>query len=279
MNYRHGFHAGNFADVFKHAILTRVLVHLGAKAAPYFVLDTHAGAGSYDLAETAERSGEYRAGIERLLAAKLEAKTTELLAPYLDIVRAMNSGGATRFYPGSPQIALALSRPQDRLTFCEKQPDEFAALSKTAGRDTRAKAREMDGWEALKALLPPNERRGVVLIDPPFEQPGEFRQIASSIEEAMKRFATGIYLVWYPIKNRHDTDVALRRIVKSAGRQALRIELEVAPPKADDPLTACGLLAFNPPWKLEEECTALLPALIETLGRDGKAASRLDHVT
>lgn len=266
MNYRHGYHAGNFADVLKHALLARVLVHLGAKDAAYRVIDTHAGRGRYDLTAEAAKTGEFRQGIERLLAKPPAGPAGELLAPYLEAVRAENPAGALKRYPGSPALIRRLTRPQDRLVFCESNPREFAALAENVAKDRRARVSESDGWEALKSLLPPAERRGAVLIDPPFEQPAEFRQIAQGLEDASRRFTTGIYLVWYPIKNRHDADAALRRIVRAAGRPALRFELAITPPQTEGPLTACGVLAINPPWKLEDEGKALLPALAESLG-------------
>jgi 23S rRNA (adenine2030-N6)-methyltransferase len=273
MNYRHGYHAGNFADVFKHAVLARVLVHMNAKETPYRMIDTHAGAGRYDLGgEKARATGEAASGIARLLADPPGGKPGALLAPYLDAVRK----SAPR-YLGSPALMQALSRPQDRMIFCEMHPDEYAALVKSIGRDRRAKAMEMDGWQALKALLPPKERRGVVLIDPPYEDPGEFRQTADAIADAIRRFATGIYLVWYPVKNRHDTDAAVRRIARAAGGvPALKLEFEIAPPKAEGSLTACGLLAINPPWKLQEECAAMLPQLSHVLAGENRGAVRVE---
>jgi 23S rRNA (adenine2030-N6)-methyltransferase len=169
-----------------------------------------------------------------------------------------------------------LSRPQDRMTFCELHPEEYARLMKAAGRDRRAKAMEMDGWQALKALLPPPERRGTILIDPPYEDPAEFRTAADAIAEAVRRFATGIYLVWYPVKNRHDTAAAVRRIARAGAAPALKLELEIAPPKADGPLTASGLLAINPPWKLREECAVMLPALRDVLAGENRGAVQIE---
>lgn len=271
MNYRHGFHAGNFADVFKHAVFARVLAHLVEKQKPFRVIDTHAGRGLYDLEQDAARTGEFRDGIEKLLAAPPGGAAGELLRSYLDCVRELNSPGPLRFYPGSPALAakIAGSAP---MAFCELHPAEFAALAKWSAPHSNIKAVEADGWQALKAMLPPPERRAVVLIDPPFEAEDEFRRMADGIGEAARRFATGIYLLWYPIKNRHDAQSATRRIARAAGRPALRLEFAVTPPKADGPLTACGLLAINPPWKLDEECRVLLPALLRALGASDRGA-------
>ncbi|HRF09947.1 MAG TPA: 23S rRNA (adenine(2030)-N(6))-methyltransferase RlmJ [Xanthobacteraceae bacterium] len=272
MNYRHGYHAGNFADVFKHAVLARILVQLNAKDAAYRVIDTHAGAGSYDLGgKRASATAEYLGGIKRLQENLPDGEALALLRPYLDAVAKHAPA-----YPGSPLIAQELTRAQDALVFCELHPEEHTALVKSVGRDRRAKTLALDGWTALKSLLPPKERRGLVLIDPPFEDPGEFRQIADGIEEAMRRFATGIYLVWYPLKNRHDTDAAIRRIIRAAGKPALRLELEVGAPQSEGGLQANGLLVINPPWKLQEECDLLLPALHQALAGKTRGGTRVE---
>lgn len=275
MNYRHGYHAGNFADVFKHAVLARVLTLLGAKEAPFRVIDTHAGAGRYDLdGENAKKTGEAENGIRKLLANLPQGAARDLLAPYLRAVE-----NSSPYYPGSPLIAQALTRKQDALAFCELHPEEHAALEKSVGRDRRAKVLSLDGWTALKSLLPPKERRGVILIDPPYEDPAEFKLVADGIAEAVRRFATGIYLVWYPVKNRHDTDAALRRIVRAAaGKPALKLEFEIGKPKTDGPLQATGLLIVNPPWMLKDECDLMLPALCRSLAEPNRGAVRIEAI-
>src|SRR5262245_31238311 len=188
MNYRHAFHAGNFADVVKHAVLARILVHLGEKAAAFRVIDTHAGAGLYDLAsEAARRTGEWRDGIGRLIDAGLPADIGALLTPYLAAVRAANPGRGLRRYPGSPRIALDLMRPQDRLTACELEPGAATALAANLRRDARARAVKIDGWMALNAYVPPKERRGVVLIDPPYEDKQEFARLADALAAAQPK--------------------------------------------------------------------------------------------
>jgi 23S rRNA (adenine2030-N6)-methyltransferase len=273
MNYRHGYHAGNFADVFKHAVLARVLTLMSAKDAAFRVIDTHAGAGCYNLEdEKARKTGEAFGGIRKLLANPLSGPAAELLQPYLHAASKCAPG-----YPGSPLIAQTLTRTQDAMVFCELHPEEFAALEKSVGRDRRVKTMQLDGWTALRSLLPPKERRGVVLIDPPFEDPAEFGRIAAGMEEAMRRFATGVYLIWYPIKNRHDTDAAIRRILKAApDKPSLRLEFEIDKPKTDGPLQSNGMLIFNPPWKLDAECNLLLPALHRALAEAGHGAVRIE---
>src|SRR5262249_59202744 len=172
MNYRHAFHAGNFADVIKHIVLVRILLYLQEKDAAFRVIDTHAGAGRYDLTgEEAERSGEWRTGIARIMQARFSKDALPLIKPYLDIVRAFNPHNSeVTTYPGSPLIARALLRPQDRLTACELEPVARKALIEALRRDTQARVVDLDGWMALPAFVPPNERRGLVLIDPPYEQ-------------------------------------------------------------------------------------------------------------
>ena len=272
MNYRHGYHAGNFADVFKHAVLARVLVHMGAKDTAYRVIDTHAGAGRYDLAgANAKATGEAGNGILRLRQNLPQGAALDLLQPYLHAVEQ-----AAPFYPGSPLLVQTLARPQDAMTFCELHPEEYAALEISIGRDRRAKTMHLDGWTALKSLLPPKERRGVVLIDPPYEDPAEFRRVADGVEEATRRFATGVYLIWYPVKNRHDTDADLRRIVRAAGKPALKLELEIEKPQTEGPLHATGMLVVNSPWKLQEECSVLLPALRQSLADTNRGAVRVE---
>src|SRR5258705_1072274 len=201
MNYRHAFHAGSFADVVKHAVLARILVHLRTKPAAFRVIDTHAGAGLYDLAgPEASRSAEWRAGIQRLLASPLPEQARALLAPYLDVVAALSPGGRLAAYPGSPALARALLRPQDRLIACELEPGAAAALAHNLGGDRRVKLVTIDGWVALNAYMPPVERRGLVIIDPPFEDDGDFMRLARAIEGAHRKWAGGSYLLWYPIK-------------------------------------------------------------------------------
>jgi 23S rRNA (adenine2030-N6)-methyltransferase len=281
MNYRHAFHAGNFADVLKHAVLTRILVHLGEKSAAFRVIDTHAGAGLYDLAaEAAMRTGEWRDGIGRLTEAELPADTRALFAPYLAAVAQANAGGPLRRYPGSPLIALALLRPQDRLVACELEPGAAGRLAATLRRDARARAVAIDGWMALNAYVPPKERRGVVLIDPAYEDKEEFARLAEALAAARRKWATGIFVAWYPIKDRGGPDrlaTALRRGTGgSIPPKILRIELELAAPAGSGRLAGAGLIVVNPPWRLPAELARMLPVLASALGPAGAARSRVD---
>src|SRR6202790_3170915 len=219
MNYRHAFHAGGFADVIKHVVLVRILTYLQDKQASFRVIDTHAGAGLYDLTgDEARRGGEWMKGIARLMQARFSEKTAPLLKPYLDIVRDFNPQRALEAYPGSPLIARALLRPQDRLTACEVEPQARKRLIDALRRDTQARVVDLDGWVALPAFVPPKERRGLVLIDPPYEQKDEFERLADGFAEAFTKWPTGIYLLWYPAKSRRATG-ALAQHVGAGGER------------------------------------------------------------
>ena len=277
MNYRHAFHAGSFADVHKHAVLCRILHHLCGKPAPFRVIDTHAGAGLYDLASNeARRSGEWHDGIERLLAAALPAPVATLLAPYLEVIGAINERDRLTTYPGSPALVRAALRPQDHLIACELEPKAAAALARNLSRDPRIKTLQIDGWSALNAYVPPKERRGLVLIDPPFEQEREFTQMAHAFAAAHRKWATGIYLLWYPIKGRSEPDAFAKALRRLAIPKMLRAELTVASLSDPTRLNGSGLIVVNPPWMLEDELTTLLPALAALLGRGGQGGFRLD---
>jgi 23S rRNA (adenine2030-N6)-methyltransferase len=309
MNYRHAFHAGNFADVVKHMVLARILVHLRGKPAAFRVIDTHAGAGVYDLAgEEASRGGEWRAGIGRLLMAPIAPAVQALLKPYLDVIASLNSAPAAPLaptqagtqdddssqnqrsldrgvcqneqvadvspgmestlttYPGSPALARAFLRPQDRLVACELEPKAYALLAHHLARDRRIKTVAIDGWTALNAYVPPSERRGIVVVDPPFEEAKDFTRLAHGLEAAHRKWASGIYLLWYPIKGRQEPDALARRLKRSSIARILRVEFAVGATPAQGPLGGCGLIIINPPWTLENELASILPELVNALG-------------
>jgi len=272
VNYRHAFHAGSFADVVKHAVLGRVLHHLREKPAPFRVIDTHAGAGLYQLTGSeATRSGEWHDGIERLLTSPLPPAIETLLAPYLEVIGALNQGSRLTLYPGSPAIARAWLRPQDRLIACELEPDAAHALAANMRGDPRIKVLTIDGWTALKAYVPPKERRGLVLIDPPFEEEQDFTRLSRGLAAAHRKWATGIYMLWYPIKGRTAPDALARQVRRTGIRKVLRAELTVSPLADPTRLNGCGLIVVNPPWTLEGELAFVLPALAQRLGRTVRA--------
>jgi 23S rRNA (adenine2030-N6)-methyltransferase len=282
LNYRHAFHAGGFADVIKHIVLVRILLYLQEKPAAFRVIDTHAGAGLYDLeGDEARRGGEWLTGIARIMQARFSDDALPLIMPYLDIVRAFNPDRGLKAYPGSPLIARALLRPQDRLTACELEGSARKRLIDALRRDAQARVVDLDGWTALPAFVPPNERRGLVLIDPAFEQTDEFERLAGRFAAAHAKWPTGIYLIWYPAKSRRATDGLAERVAQAAATvkpasKCLRLEFSVAPQEASSPLASSGLLIVNPPWTLQEELKTILPELERPLGQGGAGRFRLE---
>ena len=278
MNYRHAYHAGNFADVVKHAVLCRVLVHLREKPAAFRVIDTHAGAGRYDLAgPEAGKTQEWRDGIGRLLARGAGRRRSARCSRPISMRsrRSIRTAGSPA-YPGSPALAQALLRRQDRLIACELEPRAAAALERELAGDARAKAIAIDGWTALTAYVPPTERRGVVLIDPPFEQPDEFARLAQGLAAAHRKWPTGIYLLWYPIKDPAEVAAFARGLARLGIAKMLRVELILPTAGPDTGLRGSGLIAVNPPWTLHDELKVLLPALAEVLSRGATGAVTLD---
>ncbi len=272
MNYRHAFHAGNFADVFKHTILIGLLEALKAKQKPFSYMDTHAGRGHYLLdGNEALRTAEAADGIQRLLAS---ARLPALVHVYVNLVRSLNSGRDELVeYPGSPMLAGLLMREEDRGILCELQPDECAALKATMRDDARFSIHQRDGYAAMNALLPPKNRRGLVLIDPPFEaQDDEFRIIENALSDAKQRWPSGTYAVWYPIKLRSQVQPFHRWLNKSGFDKVLIAELLLHPDNSALRLNGCGMAIINPPWKFERQLEELLPALQNLLsqGRFGQ---------
>lgn len=272
MNYRHGYHAGNFADVLKHVALCELLRLLTAKDKKLFVLDTHAGAGGYDLGgDLARRTGEAESGVRRLAAAP-RAGMPAAVARYLAAVAAYDrrfgpAGEGPRRYPGSPRLVRAALRPGDRFVACELHPADALALKREFAGDRAVEVRQADGYKALKALMPPVERRGLVLIDPPFEAPDEFERLLRALRHAMRRFATGCYALWYPIK-----DEAAQSFVEAlAGLEPLRLTLDLGSGEAGK-LSACGLAVVNPPWRFDEAMRGALPWIAARLGPGVSAA-------
>ncbi|TWI54190.1 23S rRNA (adenine2030-N6)-methyltransferase [Pseudomonas duriflava] len=263
MNYRHAFHAGNHADVLKHFILSRVLGLLGRKETPLAYLDSHSGLGLYDLmGDQATRTGEWREGIARLWAA---FDVPAPLTSYLDIVRDMNPDGELRFYPGSPEVARRLTRPQDRLLFNEWHPDDGQLLKANMAQDRRTVIHQRDGWLLPKALLPTQEKRAVLLVDPPFEQADDWTRCALALKESIGRMRQSVAMIWYPIKDQRQLKRFYQELQKSGAPKLLRAELSVHP--VDNPigLNGSGMAIANPPWGLEEELRQVLPWLAKQL--------------
>ena len=278
MNYRHAYHAGNFADVVKHAVLARVLTYMKLKPQPFRIIDTHAGAGRYDLrGSEAGKTNEWRDGIERIIDTDLTEGAGLLLAPYLEAVRSVNTRHALDAYPGSPLIARFLKRKDDHLIANELYGEDFAALARELGKEPGTNALNLDAWVALKSLLPPPERRGVVLIDPPFEKPDDFERLVSALGDAWKRFATGVYLIWYPVKDHAAANRFVQGVAGLGWRKILDVRLKVASPFAGLGLTETGLMIINPPFGLKAELEMLLPFLVDRLSEGRGAGFQLSE--
>lgn len=282
MNYRHIYHAGNIGDVLKHVVLASVIEYLKRKPAAFRVIDTHAGIGLYDLSsDEARRTGEWRSGVGRVLAAGavMPQAVRQVLAPWLEVVAAVNGAAASRAddpaqalsaeelsaYPGSPEIARRLLRRQDRLTLTELHPEDFRALSARYAGDFQVRAIELDGWLAIGGFLPPKERRGVVVIDPSFEDPKEFARLADGLVKGWKRWETGTYIAWYPVKDAALVRRFHKRIAEAGLKDILTVSLSAGRPTPDGTMKASGLVIVNPPWTLEGDLKKVLPWLSATL--------------
>ncbi|PTM98830.1 23S rRNA (adenine(2030)-N(6))-methyltransferase RlmJ [Mycoplana dimorpha] len=275
MNYRHIYHAGNFADVLKHAVLARLVTYMQGKDKAFRVLDTHAGIGLYDLSsDEAQKTGEWREGIGRLIETELPADIAPLLAPYIDAVKALNPGGGVRFYPGSPKLARMLFRPQDRLSAMELHPDDYESLHRLFDGDFQSRITRLDGWLALGAHVPPKEKRGIVLVDPPFEAEGEYERLAEGLAKAFRRFAGGTYCLWYPLKKGAPIADFHKALKELDIPKMLCAELSVRSDRETTGLTGSGLIVVNPPYTLKAELEKLLPFLKERLRQDRFASAR-----
>ena len=266
MNYRHAYHAGNHADVLKHAVLARVIEAMKKKDKPFRVIDAHAGIGIYDLGGIeAGKTGEWEGGIGKLaepFAAEIEA----LLAPYRQVIAAMNPQGGVRLYPGSPELALRLMRDGDRMLANELHPEDAVALERHFIRDARAEIISMDAETCLKARLPPPERRGVILIDPPYESKTEAEKAVRMLGHGLRRFAQGVFVLWYPLKADRTAETVVSGVAAMGVPGTLKVELQVREAFTGGGLAGSGLVIVNAPWKLDEELRLLVPALAGRLG-------------
>jgi 23S rRNA (adenine2030-N6)-methyltransferase len=279
VNYRHAFHAGNFADVMKHALLVRILVHLRRKETPFRVIDTHAGIGFYDLeADEAARTGEWQGGVARI-EEPLAPDVEDLLQPYRAVLADVRARRGASVYPGSPAIIREMLRREDRAIFLEMHPEDGELLSARFNEVQNTKVMRLDGWVGLYGLIPPKERRGLVLIDPPYEEPDELTRAVPRLARAVEKWPTGIFAFWYPIKDRRETDGFAAALRKSVDREALRLELLVDDPANRTRLNGSGLLVVNPPWTLAADAEAMLPAMAERLARGGYGAYLCESLT
>jgi Protein involved in catabolism of external DNA len=276
MNYRHAYHAGNFADVLKHAVLAAIVTYLKRKEQAFRVIDTHAGPGLYDLSSgEAQKTGEWLGGIGRVLEATPSPALSAFLEPWLSAVRSLNESGGVRLYPGSPKLVRMLLRRQDRLSAMELHPKDAQALKQLFAGDHQVRVIELDGWLSLGAHLPPKEKRGLVLVDPPFEKEGEFDRLVDGLARATRRFPGGTYCLWYPLKADADTAGFLRKIESLARPRTLVAELAVRDRKTAPGLNGSGLVIVNPPFTLEGELRAVMPELVGILTQAPGAEGRV----
>ncbi len=277
MNYRHAFHAGNHADVLKHLVLARILAHLRLKEKPFWVLDAFAGLGFYALdGDEAARTAEWVDGWGRM-AEPFPAPVKALLAPYREAVAAVQARhGGEAIYPGSPALIREALRPGDRGVFVELHPADAAVLRERYDRDPRSRVLYGDGWTAIHAQIPPPERRGLVLIDPPYEVRGEIDRLGANLARAVAKWPTGVYLAWYPIKDVAAVERMVRTLDAGLARPALRLDLLIDRPDAPTRLSGSGLIVVNPPWRLADEALLFLPALAGRLARGAFGGFRCD---
>lgn len=290
LSYRHAFHAGNHADVLKHAVLIQLLRYLGQKDAPYMYIDTHAGAGLYALdTGYAAKSAEYETGISHLWD---RADLPLALADYVGVIKGLNPDGRMRYYPGSPYCADQVAREQDRIRLFELHPsdsrileDNFRKLEeqavaqgrRPAARGKRVMIQKGDGFDGLKSLLPPPSRRGLVLIDPPYEVKDDYRRVKETLADALGRFSTGMYAVWYPVLNRMESRQLPDKLKRLPCKEWLHVTLSVSTPSPDGfGLHSSGMFIINPPWTLEPMLRELMPYLVKALGQDAGAGFTLE---
>lgn len=276
LSYRHSFHAGNHADVVKHIVLTLILIALKQKEKGFFYLDTHSGVGRYSLLSAeAEKTGEYIEGIARLWD---RTDLPEEVALYINALKKINKG-KLRFYAGSPLLAVQQLRPQDRALLTELHPNDFPLLRQEFAKVPNVVTKRENGFQQLKAALPPKEKRGLVLIDPPYELKDDYELVVQAIVEGYKRFATGVYAIWYPVVLRQHTKRIVKGLEATGIRKILQIELAVRPDSDQRGMTASGMIVINPPWQLEGQMKKILPYLLEVLVPEGTGSWKVDWIT
>jgi 23S rRNA (adenine2030-N6)-methyltransferase len=273
MNYRHAYHAGNFADVVKHIIITRIIEYLKQKDKAFRVIDTHAGVGLYDLlSPESTKTTEWKDGIGKIDSAQLPDQVALLIAPWLNIVRSVNSDKTLKKYPGSPKLTRMLLRKQDRLSALELHKEDYKKLSAEFSDDYQVRIIELDGWLAMGAHVPPKEKRGLVLVDAPFEQAGEFDRLIDGVKRAHARWKGGIYALWYPIKDRKAVSQFHKDLRTLGIPKILAAELMVRGPTQTPSLNGTGMIIVNPPFPLIAEMRLILPILTEVLRTDAGAS-------
>lgn len=275
LSYRHSFHAGNFADIIKHVVLSEALDHLAKKEAPFEYVDTHSGAGLFNLhSSDAKKLQEHSDGID-----KLKAGDFPELSRYFEAIDASNTSKNTKTYPGSPSVATYFMRPQDRAWLYELHPRDYQSLSKNMGNNRKIRVACEDGLKALQSVLPPISRRGLVLIDPSYEVKSEYDQVVDALVNAHKKFSTGTYIVWYPVVDRRQIDVLEKKIVRSGIKNIQRFELGISPDTKERGMTSSGVFVVNPPWTLFDKMSAVLPRLARALGKTDELLFKCEILT
>jgi 23S rRNA (adenine2030-N6)-methyltransferase len=276
LSYRHGFHAGNFADVLKHTVLVHMLEYMAQKDKPLRIIDTHAGAGVYKLnGPQAQKNREFDTGISQLWT---NTQQPAAIARFVEQVRTVNGGGALQLYPGSPLLAQTLMRPIDRLFLHELHPADFQFLRDCMRDDKRVRVENEDGFASLQALLPPPDRRALVLIDPSYEVKSDYQHLIKQLVQAHKRFSTGTYAIWYPVVLRQRIDEMELALKKSGIKNIQLMEFGVRPDSFEHGMTSSGMIVINPPWTLWGAMEETLPWLVDTLTENGNGFYRLEQL-
>ncbi|MCV2403381.1 23S rRNA (adenine(2030)-N(6))-methyltransferase RlmJ [Marinomonas sp. C2222] len=277
LSYRHIYHAGNHADILKHLVVSQICRHLIKKEAPFFYLDTHAGIGQYPLdSEQAQKNKEFQSGIAKLLS---EDNLPESIEALLDIVREMNPNGQLEVYPGSPKIVDYYVRQKDKLHLCELHPNDFPTLAALFPNKRKANVVKDNGFAAVKAMLPPPQKRGFVLMDPPYEVKKDYQYVVQALQEGQQRFPQGTYAIWYPVLNRRQADNLLKSVKSTGIRNVLLLELCIRNTEKERGMSGSGMIIVNPPWTLEKEAKEFLPFLQDTLAEDNDAGYQITWIT
>lgn len=276
MNYRHIYHAGNFADVFKHIIVARIITYLKHKDQAFRVIDTHSGIGLYDLSsQEAQKTGEWHNGVARIFKSSLSTVDENLLEPWIEVLKQTNGHDIIarniQFYPGSPCLIRSLLRKQDRLTAIELHDKDYKKLAALFAGDYQTRVLHLNGWLALGAHVPPKEKRGLILVDPPFEEQNEFERLQEGLQKAYRRFSTGIYALWYPVKYYDQVEKFVKALRDTKIPKILRLEIRIRKPGPTPLMDGCGMIVVNPPFVLDQEMAHLAPLLSSRLGEDGPA--------
>ncbi|REG81487.1 23S rRNA (adenine(2030)-N(6))-methyltransferase RlmJ [Marinomonas pollencensis] len=277
LSYRHIYHAGNHADILKHIIVSEICKHLVKKEAPFFYLDTHAGIGQYPLdSAQAQKNKEFQSGIARLLE---EDDLPEAIDSFLDIVREMNTDNQLTFYPGSPKVVDYYVRQKDKLHLCELHPNDFPVLAALFPNKRKANVVKDNGFDAVKGMLPPPQKRGFILMDPPYEVKKDYQYVVQALQEGHKRFPQGTYAIWYPVLNRKQANNLLSAVETTKIRNVLLVEMTIRDSEKERGMAGSGMIIVNPPWTLEKEANNFLPVLTKLLAEDTHADFQVNWIT